>query len=70
MSAYEELVERCASAYLRTIGPPRFGVEAILAEVMRTLEEWARSNSTVYDEETLRVMLRASPLAPPKDGAS
>ena len=66
MSAYEELLTRCvladAEAHPAT---KRDKISAILAEVLRTLEMWAGSNSTVYDEATLLTMLHSCPLSPP-----
>jgi hypothetical protein len=39
----------------------------VVSVVFFTLEKWARSNETIYDEYTLIDMLRSSPIAPPKE---
>jgi hypothetical protein len=80
MSAYEELVERCMSAVTdRNNYSRESAVCAALAEVMRALEDTTPEMGAVagrwgFDEREffrrfIGEILRASPLAPPKDGS-
>ena len=74
MSRYEELRERCWTA-AKLLGPTEF-IEAVMAEVFRTLETVtpemyaAAFEAMVPNHDAYAAwgsMLRASPLAPPKD---
>jgi hypothetical protein len=76
MSAYEELVERCATAYDNVLwgvfeGSPgaremqRAASRAFLAEVLRTLEDAAEMEHTPQ-ARTILDWLASSPLEPPK----
>jgi len=76
MSAYEKLIERCAYAAIKVGGGADRGWigvnEAILAEILRTLEREARktgngTTSAHIFRQDLLAWLKQSPLAPPKD---
>ena len=82
MSAYEELVDRCATAYDNVLwgvfgGSPSVremqlaASRAFLAEVLRTLEMWSGAKGTVYDREDIyrhdpRLSVGAAQVSQPK----
>ena len=75
MSQYEELRERCCQVIIGRV--PERVVDDILAEVFRTLETVTPEMLAPFAKVTKKMprptwlaMLRASPLAPPKDNGN